>query len=228
MHLALSRVAQVVRDVPASGKGLAVASAQLLIVAESLAMEAALDCFLQVRMWSTVSAIRTRPASLSWREGEERSKDLTLDQENWSSVKKMGIRESCRKVPRPWAWEQVRKWRDSSTPLQNEHSAEVASLNFCNLSEFESRSLQNLNKVDLWFGERPRRVRLALLCGQLWVGQVSSTGEGRREATPEVGSLKWVTIFSVTLACHCLAERQNICPPRSEKASLTRVNMDSG
>ena len=94
MHLALSRVAQVVRDVPASGKGLAVASAQLLIVAESLAMEAALDCFLQVRMWSTVSAIRTRPASLSWKEREERSKDLTLDQENWSSVKKMGIRES--------------------------------------------------------------------------------------------------------------------------------------
>ena len=75
MHLALSRVAQVVRDVPASGKGLAVASAQLLIVAESLAMEAALDCFLQVRMWSTVSAIRTRPASLSWTEGEDRSKD---------------------------------------------------------------------------------------------------------------------------------------------------------
>ena len=94
MHLALSLFDQVVRDVPASGKGLAVASAQHLMVAESLAMEAARDCFLQVRMWLTDSAIKTRPASLSCREGEVRSKDLTFDQENWSSVKKMGIRES--------------------------------------------------------------------------------------------------------------------------------------
>ena len=65
MHLALSRSAQVVRDVPTSGKDLAVASAQHLMVAESLAMEAARDCFLEVRMWLTVSAIRTRPESLS-------------------------------------------------------------------------------------------------------------------------------------------------------------------
>ena len=70
MHLALSLIDQVVRDVPASGKGLAVASAQHLMVAESLAMEAARDCFLQVRMWLTDSAIKTRPASLSCREGE--------------------------------------------------------------------------------------------------------------------------------------------------------------
>ena len=65
VHLALSLFDQVVRDVPASGKGLAVASAQHLMVAESLAMEAARDCFLQVRMWLTDSAIKTRPASLS-------------------------------------------------------------------------------------------------------------------------------------------------------------------
>ena len=110
----------------------------------------------------------------------------------------------------------------SSTSLQKGHSADVASLNLCSLSEFERRSLHNLYKVDLWFGVRPLRLRLALLCGQLWVGQVSSTGDGRREAMPEVGSLKWVTIFSVALACHCLAVRENICPPRAEKASLTR------
>jgi len=65
VHLALSLFDQVVRDVPASGKGLAVASAQHLMVAESLAQEAARDCFLLVRMWLTDSAIRTRPASLS-------------------------------------------------------------------------------------------------------------------------------------------------------------------
>ena len=65
MHLALSRSAQVVRDVPTSGKDLAVASAQHLMVAESFATEAARDCFLEVRMWLTVSAIRTRPESLS-------------------------------------------------------------------------------------------------------------------------------------------------------------------
>ena len=40
MHLALSRSAQVVRDVPTSGKDLAVASAQHLMVAESFATEA--------------------------------------------------------------------------------------------------------------------------------------------------------------------------------------------
>ena len=103
MHLALSLFDQVDRDVPDSGKGLAVASAQHLMVAESLDQEAARDCFLLVRMWLTTSAIRTRPARLSWREAEFRSRDLTLDQENWSSVKKMGVRESWRKVPRPWA-----------------------------------------------------------------------------------------------------------------------------
>ena len=81
--------------------------------------------------------------------------------------------------------------------MQKEHSADVVSLNFCNLSEFVSRSLHNLYKVDLWFGVRPLRLRLALLCGQLWVGQVSSTGDGRREAMPEVGSLEWVAISDV-------------------------------
>ena len=65
VHLALSLFDQVDRDVPASGKGLAAASAQHLMVAESLAPEAARDCFLQVRMWLTDSAIKTRPASLS-------------------------------------------------------------------------------------------------------------------------------------------------------------------
>ena len=65
VHLALSLFDQVVRDDPDSGKGLAVASAQNLMVAESLAQEAARDCFLLVRMWLTNSAIRTRPASLS-------------------------------------------------------------------------------------------------------------------------------------------------------------------
>ena len=64
-HLALSRTAQVVREFPALGKDLAAASAQHLLVAESLAMEAARDCFLEVRIWLTVSAIRTRPESLS-------------------------------------------------------------------------------------------------------------------------------------------------------------------
>ena len=44
---------------------MAAASAQHLMVAESLAMEAARDCFLEVRIWLTVSAIRTRPESLS-------------------------------------------------------------------------------------------------------------------------------------------------------------------
>ena len=77
------------------------------------------------------------------------------------------MRESSRKVPRPCAWEQERKWRDSSTSLQKEHSADVARLNFCNRSEFVSRSLHNMYKVDLWFGVRPLRLRLALLCGQL-------------------------------------------------------------
>ena len=65
MHLALSLFDQVVRVVPDSGKGLAVASAQHLMFAESLAQEAARDCFLLVRMWLTDSEIRTRPASLS-------------------------------------------------------------------------------------------------------------------------------------------------------------------
>ena len=41
MHLALSLFDQVDRDVPDSGKGLAVASAQHLMVAESLDQEAA-------------------------------------------------------------------------------------------------------------------------------------------------------------------------------------------
>ena len=50
-HLALSRSAQVVREVPALGKDLAAAWAHHLMVAESLAMEAAWDCFLEVRMW---------------------------------------------------------------------------------------------------------------------------------------------------------------------------------
>ena len=80
--LALSRSAQVDREVPALGKDFAATSAQHLIIAESLAVEAAWDCFLETRMWLTVSDIRTRPESLSWREGEERSKDLTFDQEN--------------------------------------------------------------------------------------------------------------------------------------------------
>ena len=65
VHLALSLFDQVVRDVPDSGKGFAVASAQHLMVAESLDQEAARDCFLLVRMWLTTSAIRTRPARLS-------------------------------------------------------------------------------------------------------------------------------------------------------------------
>ena len=109
-------------------------------------------------------------------------------------MKKIGVRETSRKFPRPCAWEQERKWSDSSTSLQKGQSADVASLNFCNRSEFVSRSLHNMYKVDLWFGVRPLRLRLALLSGQLWVGQVSSTGDGRREAMPEVGSLKWVAI----------------------------------
>ena len=94
---------------------------------------------------------------------------------------------------------QVKKWRDPSISLQNWHSAVDASLNFCNRSEFESKSLQSLKRVDLWLGERPRRFRLSLLWDQLQAGQVSSDGDGRREALPEVGSLKWVTRFSVIL-----------------------------
>ena len=94
MHLALSLFDQVNRDVPDSGKGFVVASAQHLMVAESLDQEAARDCFLLVRMWLTTSAIRTRPARLSWREAEFRSRDLTLSQENWSSMKKMGMSET--------------------------------------------------------------------------------------------------------------------------------------
>ena len=144
------------------------------------------------------------PEFVRWRafaKGEERSKDLTFDQENCSSVKNTGDRDSCRKDPRSWAWEQVKKWRDPSNPLQNGHSAEVAILNFCNRSEFESKSLQSLKRVDLWLGERPRRFRLSLLWDQLHAGQVSSDGDGRREALPEVGSLKWVTRFSVILVC---------------------------
>ena len=50
MHLALSLFDQVDRDVPDSGKGFAVASAQHLMVAESLDQEAGRDCFLLVRM----------------------------------------------------------------------------------------------------------------------------------------------------------------------------------
>ena len=52
--LALSRSAQVDREVPALGKDFAATSAQHLIIAESLAMEAAWDCFLEVRMWLTL------------------------------------------------------------------------------------------------------------------------------------------------------------------------------
>ena len=80
--LALRRSAQVDREVPALGKDFAATSAQHLIIAESLAMEAAWECFLETRMWLTVSDIRTRPESLSWREGVDRSNDLTFDQEN--------------------------------------------------------------------------------------------------------------------------------------------------
>ena len=101
--LALSRSAQVDREVPALGKDFAATSAQHLIIAESLAMEAAWECFLETRMWLTVSDIRTRPESLSWREGEERSKDLTFDQENCSSVKNTGDRDSCRKLAHCWS-----------------------------------------------------------------------------------------------------------------------------
>ena len=50
MHLALSLFDQVNREVPDSGKGLDVASAQHLIVAESLDQEAARDCFLLLRI----------------------------------------------------------------------------------------------------------------------------------------------------------------------------------
>ena len=82
MHLAISLLDQVNRDVPDSGKGLDVASAQHLIVAESLDQEAARDCFLLVRMWLATSAIRARPARLSWREAVFRSRDLTLAHEN--------------------------------------------------------------------------------------------------------------------------------------------------
>ena len=82
MHLAISLFDQVDRHVPDSGKGLDVASAQHLIVAESLDQEAARECFLLLRMWLTTSAIRTSPARLSWREAEFRSRDLTLAHEN--------------------------------------------------------------------------------------------------------------------------------------------------
>ena len=50
MHLAISLFDQVDRDVPDSGKGLDVASAQHLIVAESLDQEATRDCFLLLRI----------------------------------------------------------------------------------------------------------------------------------------------------------------------------------
>ena len=73
------------------------------------------------------------------------------------------MRETSRKFPRPCAWEQERKWSDSSTSLQKGHSADVASLNFCNRSEFVSRSLHSMYKVDLWFGVKPLMLRLALL-----------------------------------------------------------------
>ena len=82
MHLAISLFDQVDRHVPDSGKGLDVASAQHLIVAESFDQEAARDCFLLLRMWLTTSEIRTSPARLSWREAEFRSRDLTLAHEN--------------------------------------------------------------------------------------------------------------------------------------------------
>ena len=98
--LALSRSAQVEREVPALGKDFAATSAQHLMTAASLAREAAWEFFLETRIWLTVSDIRTRPESLSWREGEERSKDFTFVQENCSSVKNTGDRESCRKDPR--------------------------------------------------------------------------------------------------------------------------------
>ena len=48
-------------------------------------------------MWLTTSAVSTRPESLSWREGVERSKVFTFVQENCSSVKKAEDRESWRK-----------------------------------------------------------------------------------------------------------------------------------
>ena len=41
-----------------------------------------------------ISDIRTRPESLSWREGVERSRDFTLVHENGSSVKNTGDRDS--------------------------------------------------------------------------------------------------------------------------------------
>ena len=69
--LALRRSAQVEREVPALGKDFAATSAQHLMTAASLVMEAAWEFFLETRIWLTVSDIRTRPESLSWREGEE-------------------------------------------------------------------------------------------------------------------------------------------------------------
>ena len=146
--LALSRSAQVDREVPALGKDFAAASALHLMTAVSLAREAAWEFFLETSIWLTTSANRTRPESLSWREGVERSKVFTFVQENCSSVKKTGDRESCRKDPRSCAWMQVKKWRAPSVSLQNWHSAVVASLNFCNCSEWGSKSLQSLKSVD--------------------------------------------------------------------------------
>ena len=117
--LALSLSAQVVREVPALGKDFATTSPLHLRIAASLVREAACEFFLETRMWLTTSAVRTRPESLSWREGVERSKVFTFVQENCSSVKKAGDRESWRKDPRSCAWMQVKRWRAPSVSLQN-------------------------------------------------------------------------------------------------------------
>ena len=50
-----------------------------------------------------------RPASLSSWEVAERSRVLTFVHENGSSVKNSGDRVSRRKVPRLFAWMQLRK-----------------------------------------------------------------------------------------------------------------------
>ena len=60
-------------------------------------------------MWLTISERRMRPASLSSWEGAERSRVLTFVHENGSSVKNSGDRVSRRKVPRLFAWMQLRK-----------------------------------------------------------------------------------------------------------------------
>ena len=59
------------REVPALGKDFATTSPLHLRIAASLVREAACEFFLETRMWLTTSAVRTRPESLSWREGVE-------------------------------------------------------------------------------------------------------------------------------------------------------------